>query len=294
VLVELSVMEQRYQAVLAVVQDGWKVVEVAERLGVTRQTIHNWIARYEEGGLAALTDHSRRPNSCPHQTSAEVEALICELRREHPGWGPRRIEHQLARRGVEPVPGRSSIYRCLKRHRLIELRRRRRRRDEFRRWERERPMQLWQMDVMGGVELDDGTELKVVTGIDDHSRFCVAAGLVTRAESKLAGNAHGDATHRVAPPLHLSCRPDETVWVSVTTLISPQGHACTAFGSSSYGRPLPARNVRALTRVAVSSSEVPSAVDDSFHGLYPEVCIAERAIAREPHRAALDVESVIS
>jgi hypothetical protein len=29
VLVELSVMEQRYQAVLAVVQDGWKVTEVA-------------------------------------------------------------------------------------------------------------------------------------------------------------------------------------------------------------------------------------------------------------------------
>jgi hypothetical protein len=45
-------------------------------------------------------------------------------------------------------------------------------------------MQLWQMDVMGGVELQDGTELKVVTGVDDHSRFCVAAGLVTRATSK--------------------------------------------------------------------------------------------------------------
>ena len=36
-LVELSVMEQRYQAVLAVIQDGWRVVEVAERLGVSRQ-----------------------------------------------------------------------------------------------------------------------------------------------------------------------------------------------------------------------------------------------------------------
>jgi hypothetical protein len=45
-------------------------------------------------------------------------------------------------------------------------------------------MQLWQMDVMGGVDLDDGSELKVVTGIDDHSRFCVAAGLVRRATSK--------------------------------------------------------------------------------------------------------------
>lgn len=56
-------MEQRYQAVTAVVQDGWKVTEVAERLGVTRQAVHKWIARYETGGLAALADRSHRPNS---------------------------------------------------------------------------------------------------------------------------------------------------------------------------------------------------------------------------------------
>ena len=86
--------------------------------------------------------------------------------------------------GLDPVPGRSSIYRCLKRHGLIELLRRRLRRGEFRLWERERPMQLWQMDVMGGVFLKEGTELKLVTGVDDHSRFCVAAGLVRRATSK--------------------------------------------------------------------------------------------------------------
>lgn len=183
-LVELSVMEQRYQAVVAVVQDGWKVTEVAARLGVSRQSVHAWIARYEQGGLAALADRSHRPSACPHQTDPEIEAAICELRRQHPGWGPRRIEHQLARTGVEPVPGRSSIYRCLRRHGLIELRRRRKRRDEFRRWERERPMQLWQMDVMGGVLLEDAAELKVVTGVDDHSRFCIAAGLVRRATSK--------------------------------------------------------------------------------------------------------------
>jgi transposase InsO family protein len=183
-LVELSVMEQRYQAVLAVVQDGWQVSEVARRLGVSRQSVHAWIARYEQGGLAALTDRSHRPASCPHQIPSETEALICELRRQHPGWGPRRIEHQLAKMGADPVPSRSSIYRCLRRHELIELRRRRKRREEFRRWERERPMQLWQMDVMGGVMLEDGTECKVVTGVDDHSRYCIAAGLVTRATSK--------------------------------------------------------------------------------------------------------------
>jgi len=183
-LVELSVMEQRYQAVLAVTQDGWQVSEVARRLGVSRQSVHAWIVRYEQGGLAALADRSHRPASCPHQIAPELEGLICELRRQHPGWGPRRIEHQLGRQGVQPVPSRSSIYRCLRRHQLIELRRRRKRRDEFRRWERERPMQLWQMDVMGGVLLDNDTELKVITGVDDHSRFCIAAGLVTRATSK--------------------------------------------------------------------------------------------------------------
>jgi transposase InsO family protein len=183
-LVELSVMEQRYQAVMAVLQDGWKVTEVAARLGVARQSVHNWIARYEAGGLPALADKSHKPVDCAHQIAPQLEALICEIRRKHPGWGPRRILHQLARQSVDPLPGRTTIYRCLKRHNLIELRRRKRRRDEFRRWERDRPMQLWQMDVMVGVLLDDGTDLKVVTGIDDHSRFCVAAELVRRATSR--------------------------------------------------------------------------------------------------------------
>lgn len=177
-------MEQRYQAVLAVVQDGWKVSEVAARVGVSRQTVHRWIRRYLAQGLVSLADHSHRPSSCPHQVDPEIEAQICEIRRLHSAWGPRRIAHELRKAGCEPLPSRSSIYRCLKRHSLIELRRRRKGRDEYRRWERERPMQLWQMDVMGGVLLDDGSELKVVTGVDDHSRFCVAAGLIRRALSK--------------------------------------------------------------------------------------------------------------
>ena len=199
-LVELSVMEQRYQAVMAVVQDGWKVTEVAERLGVARQSVHNWIARYEAGGLPALADRSHRPVTCSHQTSAEIEVMICELRRKHPGWGPRRIEHQLAKQGVDPMPSQSSIYRCLRRHNLIELRRRKKRRDEFRRWERERPMELWQMDVMGGVLLDDATDLKVVTGIDDHSRFCVAAGLVLRQTSRAVCEVFKQAMLRYGVP----------------------------------------------------------------------------------------------
>jgi transposase-like protein len=47
---ELSVAEQRYQAVLAVISDGSSVSQVAQKVGVSRQTLHSWLARYEEAG----------------------------------------------------------------------------------------------------------------------------------------------------------------------------------------------------------------------------------------------------
>jgi hypothetical protein len=110
-----------------------------------------------------------------------IEARVVEIRRAHPIWGADRIRYQLERDGVSPVPGRTSIYRALLRHRLVAAEQRRRRRVDYRRWERGRPMELWQMDVVGGFHLSDGTELKAVSGIDDNSRFVVSAKLVTRA-----------------------------------------------------------------------------------------------------------------
>jgi transposase-like protein len=48
---ELSVAEQRYQAVLGVISDGLSISQVAEKVGVSRQTLHSWLARYETQGL---------------------------------------------------------------------------------------------------------------------------------------------------------------------------------------------------------------------------------------------------
>src|SRR4051794_41506848 len=117
---ELSVAEQRYQAVLAVIGAGETVTEVAARFGVSRKTLHGWLARYEFGGLEGLADRSHRPRSCPHQISGEVEAAIARLRFSHPGWGPRRLVYELARAGVEPVPSESAVYRALVRLNLID------------------------------------------------------------------------------------------------------------------------------------------------------------------------------
>jgi hypothetical protein len=45
-------------------------------------------------------------------------------------------------------------------------------------------MELWQMDVVGGLLLDDGTECKILAGVDDHSCFMVCAGIMTRATAR--------------------------------------------------------------------------------------------------------------
>jgi transposase InsO family protein len=183
VLTELSVVEQRYLAVREVLDTGATITDIARRYGVDRRTLHRWLIRYAAGGLGALADRSSRPDRCPHQISPEVEARIVALRRSNPGWGPRTIASKLHRE-LEVPPSRSAIYRCLVRHRLIAPKARRRRREDYKRWERSRPMELWQLDVMGGVRLSDGTQLSVVTGIDDHSRFCVIARLVARATAR--------------------------------------------------------------------------------------------------------------
>jgi hypothetical protein len=57
-------------------------------------------------------------------------------------------------------------------------------------------MELWQMDVMGRVHLAGGQEVKVVTGIDDHSRFIVCAGVVLRATARPGCQALAGALRR--------------------------------------------------------------------------------------------------
>jgi transposase-like protein len=109
---ELSVAEQRYQAVLAVIKDGRTVTETAAAVGVSRQALHAWLAKYEAGGLEGLVDGSHRPAGCPHQMPAVVEAAVLEARRRHPSWGPRRIAVQLTKSSAELVVSESSVYRC--------------------------------------------------------------------------------------------------------------------------------------------------------------------------------------
>jgi Integrase core domain len=66
-------------------------------------------------------------------------------------------------------------------------------------------MQLWGIDIVGGIQLVDiitgvVREAKLVTGVDDHSRFCVMAAVVERATSRAVCLAFAAALARFGAP----------------------------------------------------------------------------------------------
>lgn len=193
-----ALAEYRYRAVREVL-GGSPIGEVAERYGTTRQSLHSWRKRFEAEGMPGLVDRSRRPKSSPSRVDAEAEALICRLRREHPRWGARRIVHELGRRGVDPVPGRATVHRVMARNGLVKPQEQRHKR-QYRRWHRDAPMQLWQLDIVSGVPLADGRSAKLVTGIDDHSRFVVISAVVMVPTGRAVCEAFAQAMRRYGVP----------------------------------------------------------------------------------------------
>ncbi|WP_406437435.1 helix-turn-helix domain-containing protein [Streptomyces sp. NBC_01613] len=89
--------------------------EVAERYGTTRQSLHAWRTRFEQEGLPGLADRSLRWQASPSRLPASVEAAVCELRRQHPRWGARRIRHELAQRDLPQTHSSATV------HQLDEL-----------------------------------------------------------------------------------------------------------------------------------------------------------------------------
>jgi transposase len=70
---------ERY-VIEAVVRDGRSHREVARSAGVSKAWVTKLLARYREGGDAGIEPRSRRPKSCAHAASPEIQAAIVALR----------------------------------------------------------------------------------------------------------------------------------------------------------------------------------------------------------------------
>lgn len=75
----ISKLEQRCDAVTMVIRDGFSIADIAVKFKVSCQSVHRWLAKYEEGGLEVLADESRRPLHFPHQMEETIETAFLEM-----------------------------------------------------------------------------------------------------------------------------------------------------------------------------------------------------------------------
>jgi transposase InsO family protein len=178
------VYKARY-LVEAHVLEGRPVAELATAHGVHRSWIYKLLARYRQGGLKALEPRSRRPLSCPHQTSAELAQAIVRLRREleqlgHDA-GAQTIAYHLAQ-SREDVPSLSTISRVLRREGLISPQPQKRPHCSLQRFEAQLPNELWQADITAW-KLASGEVVEILNLIDDHSRLHLASDAHVRVKA---------------------------------------------------------------------------------------------------------------
>jgi transposase InsO family protein len=146
------------------------ISELCRRFGISRKTGYKWLKRYREDGESGLADRSRRPHHSPRRSSAEIEVIVVEVRREHPTWGGRKIKAYLERKVHTKLPSPSTITEILRRNSQIDAEEARKHRP-YQRFEMEHPNQLWQMDFKGYFALEEGGYCHPLSVLDDHSRF---------------------------------------------------------------------------------------------------------------------------
>jgi transposase InsO family protein len=164
----MRVEDQRLRFVVAASQEGANLSRLCSEFEISRPTGYLWRQRYRSGGLAELSERSRRPWSSPRRTGEQIAQRILALRAERPDWGARKLAVLLGREGIEVPP--ATVHRVLLRNGLVRLEDRRR--QATGRFEREQPNQLWQMDFKSPKGWDQ--PVGPLSVLDDCSRYAVA------------------------------------------------------------------------------------------------------------------------
>jgi transposase InsO family protein len=162
-------------------QEGVSNTEVARMVGASTASVDKWWSAYREGGAEALITTQANPGT--RKLNAEIERRIEEHRRQNPQHGVRRISDELRRNeGLEV--GHETVRRVVNDAGLgntpVQAKRRR---PQIRRFERELPNAMWQIDIFT-FDLKRMYKVYLVGMIDDHSRYIVGHGLFRQQKSE--------------------------------------------------------------------------------------------------------------
>ena len=174
---ETAPMEQRERFIRDERLALYAMTELCERYGISRKTGYKWLARFDAGGRAGLSDRSRAPHQCPHRITDHVAQLICLARRQHPSWGPEKLLQWLGPRHPDiELPAVSTAGDLLARKGLVKKRRRRRPHlhPGVVPAVTMQPNDLWTADFKGHFRTRDGIYCYPLTIADQHTRFLMA------------------------------------------------------------------------------------------------------------------------
>ena len=165
-----TVDKRRREFVARVVMGEESLSALCRKYGISRPTGYKWVERYING--ESMLDRSHTPFRKPFKTSPDLELRIVDVRSAHPTWGARKIQRFLVDKGETYVPAASTIGGILKRNGCIsELASEQH--TPWKRFVRDRPNALWQMDYKGHFGLTNGQRCHGLTILDDHSRFSI-------------------------------------------------------------------------------------------------------------------------
>lgn len=165
-----DVMQLKRDFVELALREGTCFRKLCRSFGISPPTGYKWLSRYRDEGVEGLAEQSRARHNQPGRTAPAIERLIVEARHAHPVWGARKLRRWLENKGHRDLPQPSTITGILRRHGLLSVLPGASGQG-WRRFERARPNELWQMDFKGWIPLSQGGRCHPLTILDDHSRF---------------------------------------------------------------------------------------------------------------------------
>ncbi len=180
-------MDERLRFVARLL-DGEKMAVLCREFDISRKTGYKIFNRYKDCGLEGLTDRSRRPYRQANQLPFQIEALIVQLKREHPNFGAPKIRDRIKRRHTDiQTPAISTVHAVLDRHGLVTKRRRRRYRAEGTALSKpNQPNDLWCADYKGEFMLADRRYCYPLTISDFATRYLLACDALATTKERYA------------------------------------------------------------------------------------------------------------
>ncbi|MFH1837514.1 MAG: IS481 family transposase [Candidatus Omnitrophota bacterium] len=167
----LNVMEQRTRFIVLSKQGQQSIAQLCAHFGISRKTGYKWIKRASEEGLdKGIKEKSRKPKHIATKVPKKVETAFVRLRERYPYWGARKLIKTYSKNNEEKAPSERTVNRIIERNGLLDESKRRVL--ATKRFEREYPNDLWQMDYKGEFSYGDSRKkCYPLTIIDDHSRY---------------------------------------------------------------------------------------------------------------------------